>query len=65
MASWRVTPTKSASARARLDEWNADNPGTPIKVTAQQVRKRVAAMRTDKAQRQIKAAPKELRPFLQ
>lgn len=49
------------AARARLRKWNADNPDTPIKITMQQIVKRVRDMRATRAERITKATPKELR----
>lgn len=50
------------AAIERLDSWNAKNPNAQIKITPQQVKTRLESMTTEKTARQLKAAPKELRP---
>jgi hypothetical protein len=50
-----------AKARRSLAEWNADNPSAPIKITLTQVLARVKALKMNRADRTVKAAPKELR----
>jgi hypothetical protein len=55
---------KVAKARDRLATWNEKNPDTPIRITPDQVRRRAREMRKSKAERQMRAAPKELRPAL-
>lgn len=52
---------KVAEARERLAQWNEDNPATPIRITFQQVRRRLQTMNQDKATRMEKTAPKEIR----
>ena len=48
-------------ARESLAEWNAANPTAPIKITLPQVLARVKALRSSRADRTVKAAPKEMR----
>ena len=55
---------KVAEARQDLADWNEKNPSTPIKITSSQIIARVRAMRTSRADRTVKAAPKELRPMV-
>jgi hypothetical protein len=50
-----------AAARRRLADWNADNPKAPIRITMPQIVSRLRALKTSRAERTIKAAPKELR----
>jgi hypothetical protein len=49
------------AARDRLVKWNADNPDTPIRISQQQIQRRVKDMRATRQQRIDKATPKELR----
>jgi hypothetical protein len=55
-------PDAVKSAVARLQQWNADNPRSPIQISPAQVRRRVQELGRSRAERTIKAAPKELRP---
>lgn len=50
-----------AAARKQLADWNAANPTAPIKITMPQVLARVKALRQSRADRTVKAAPKEMR----
>ena len=50
-----------AAMREALQKWNRANPESPIRISFTQVRKRLAAMREDKATRLAKTAPKEIR----
>lgn len=50
-----------AAARKQLADWNAANPTAPIKITIPQVLARVKALRQSRADRTVKAAPKEMR----
>jgi len=50
-----------AAARQELADWNKDNPTTPIRITIPQILSRVRALRSTRAERTAKAAPKELR----
>lgn len=54
-------PGDVAAARARLAEWNARNPDTPIAITRPQVARRAREMRLTREDRIEKSAPKELR----
>lgn len=54
-------PAKVEAARNRLKAWNRDNPDSPIRIEANQIQKRVKAMRASKQERIHKTAPKELR----
>jgi len=48
-------------ARDDLTQWNRDNPESPIRIKMPQIVKRVREMRTSKADRIAKTAPKEIR----
>lgn len=50
-----------ARARARLSDWNTKNPEAPIRVTLQQIRRRVQEMGRTRDERLIRSAPRELR----
>lgn len=50
-----------ASARQALADWNAKNPDTPIRITSGQIRNRARNISATKAERLIKATPRELR----
>ena len=50
-----------AEARAALEQWNRDNPESPIRITTAQLLKRLRAMREDKVSRIERTAPKEIR----
>ncbi len=50
-----------ARARERLDDWNTKNPEAPIRVTLQQIRRRVQEMGRTRDERLIRSAPRELR----
>lgn len=54
-------PEDSSAARAMLVEWNAKNPGEPIRINLASVLQRARAMRMDAAGRTLKATPRELR----
>lgn len=51
----------AAKARKELADWNANNPTAPIKITIPQVLARVKALKSSRAERTAKAAPKEMR----
>ena len=53
-----------AKARQELADWNAANPQAPIKITLPQVLRRLKELKTSRADRATKAAPKELRPLV-
>ena len=48
-------------ARDALKRWNADNPESPIRISMQQINKRLANMRMSKEDRMAKTASKEIR----
>jgi hypothetical protein len=48
-------------AQKRLDDWNQNNPDSPIVITASQLRARRRNMSLDKETRLLKAAPREMR----
>lgn len=50
-----------AKARRSLADWNEANPSAPIKITRTQVLARVKALKSSRADRTVKAAPKEMR----
>lgn len=50
-----------AKAMKRLEDWNEDNPGTPIKITNDQLRNKARLLGTDKDTRLLKQAPREMR----
>lgn len=50
-----------AQARQELAAWNKKNPQAPIRINMPQILSRVRALRSSRAERTIKAAPKELR----
>ena len=50
-----------AKARRELADWNAANLTAPIKITLTQVLARVKALKTSRADRTVKSAPKEMR----
>jgi len=50
-----------ARARERLNDWNRRNPEAPIRVTLQQIRRRVQEMGRTRDERLIRSAPRELR----
>jgi hypothetical protein len=54
---------KLESAWAEVREWNEKNPETPIAITDQQIRRRLADMNTSREIRQMKTIPKESRSF--
>ena len=54
-------PEGVAAAKKQLADWNAANPTAPIKITIPQVLARVKALRQSRADRTVKAAPKEMR----
>lgn len=54
-------PAKIREAMQELRDWNADNPESPIRITPQQIAKRVQSMQSTRAERIIKGAPRELR----
>lgn len=54
-------PKGVAEARRSLADWNAANPTAQIKITIPQVLARVKALRSSRADRTVKAAPKEMR----
>jgi hypothetical protein len=54
-------PDKVQAARDELAEWNRDNPQSPMRVTPQQIRNRVRAMRQTRAERFIKSVSPERR----
>jgi hypothetical protein len=56
--------SKIDAARKRLQRWNEKNPSTPIRITVQQVNKKVQNMNKTKAQRMSAAAPKEVRAMV-
>lgn len=49
------------AAKQQLADWNAANPTAPIKITIPQVLARAKALRQSRADRTVKAAPKEMR----
>lgn len=49
------------AARQRLRDWNETNPETPISISMSQIVRRVQQMKTSRAERVQKSAPKELR----
>jgi hypothetical protein len=53
--------TKKERAMQQLQDWNAKNPDTPIAITAASLLKRAKDMREDRAMRQLKSLPKEVR----
>jgi hypothetical protein len=55
---------KIDQAREQLREWNRKNPDFPIRVSMQQIQKRVKAMREERQSRLVRAAPKEVRRTL-
>ncbi len=63
MARAQVDGNQAAAVEAkdRLARWNAENPDMPIKITPQQIRRRVHEMRLTRDERFIKSAPPELR----
>lgn len=50
-----------AKAMKRLEDWNTDNPGTPIKIDNDQLRNKARQLATDKDSRLLKSAPREMR----
>ncbi|MGH8447469.1 MAG: PLxRFG domain-containing protein, partial [Solimonas sp.] len=52
---------KVQSAQERLQRWNRSNPESPIRIAPNQIQRRLKEMQMTRAQRFIKAAPKELR----
>jgi hypothetical protein len=48
-------------AAKRLDDWNRDNPDTPIRISPDQIRDKKRKLLQDKESRLIKSAPRELR----
>lgn len=44
-----------------IADWNEKNPSARIKVTRTQILQRVRALKSSRAERAVKAAPKELR----
>lgn len=48
-------------ALADLEKWNERNPDTPIKITAQQIKRRVSSMSETRADRVIRSTPREIR----
>ena len=54
-------PELMEEARREMQEWNAANPSSPIKIDASQVNRRVQEANKTKAQRLAAAAPKEIR----
>ena len=56
---------KIDAARKRLNDWNRNNPQSPIRITVQQVNKLVQNMNKTKAQRMMQTAPKEIRATVQ
>lgn len=54
-------PQKVAAARLELQEWNTDNPSSPIRINFRQIQQRLKAMNATKAERLAKTAPRELR----
>lgn len=53
---------KAAAKQAqRLQDWNKDNPGTPIQITPDQIRSKARQMATEKDARLLKSAPREMR----
>ena len=52
---------KFQRARAKLADWNRKNPETPITINQQALRKRVLEMNKTRAERIIKASPREMR----
>jgi N12 class adenine-specific DNA methylase len=54
-------PDKVREAKARLAEWNQDNPNSRIGITTRQLERRVKEIRMTRKQRFDKAVPKEMR----
>jgi hypothetical protein len=54
-------PEMVSEARARLKEWNAENPDTKIVINPGQIASRVKNIRMTQRQRYLKTVPKELR----
>ena len=52
---------KIAAAKDELAAWNKANPLAPIRITVQQVRARMKALKSTRAERTLKQTPKELR----
>lgn len=50
-----------ADAQKKLADWNAKNPGTPVQITNDQIRKAAREYLTDQNSRIIKSTPRELR----
>jgi hypothetical protein len=50
-----------SEAQDRLRTWNAKNPDTKIKISPNQIKQRVKGLRSDRIQRLLKTAPKEMR----
>ena len=48
-------------ARGRLQAWNKNNPEAPITVNVRDIRKKVIALKQDRATRLEKTAPKAIR----
>lgn len=54
-------PEMVEDAKRQLEEWNRDNPDSPIEIDASQISRRVREANMSKAQRIAKSAPKEIR----
>lgn len=54
-------PEMVENAKRQLEEWNRDNPDSPIEIDASQINRRVREANMSKAQRIAKSAPKEIR----
>jgi hypothetical protein len=54
-------PEAVADARRQLAEWNADNPGQPIRITLPQILQRVKKLRQDRESRFISTVSRERR----
>jgi hypothetical protein len=61
---FEVDADKVQKAREQLATWNRKNPSTPIRIDMTQVLRRVRDMRATKAERLLRAAPRELRGAL-
>jgi hypothetical protein len=54
---------KVEEAKTMLQDWNAKNPETPIRVNMKQITRRVKQMRLTSGERLLKSTPKEIRRY--
>jgi hypothetical protein len=54
---------KVDEAKTMLQDWNAKNPETPIRVNMKQITRRVKQMRLTSGERLLKSTPKEIRRY--